>query len=219
MTNVTYGRTAAKVGQFFTVKCSSVTLLLTLQGTVLCDGDKPKDAFAPSQDCYDDNVNTELLGTLRVECRGRYDCVTTVPTLPLTSECDGKRREIRVQYSCGQYKALLGGSNLLKLFCVAVSCFEWSTYIKATDCVDQALVNNGWSSSFDLTNMSSAEKKTLLVSKLSFYYDGEIHSEFALANRKDSSDVGSLCGLAAVYQAAVDTTFTVFQVCFIKYLI
>ena len=99
-----------------------------------------------------------------------------------------------------------------------MSCFEWSSYIKAKDCVDQALVNNGWSSLFDLTNMSSAEKKTLLVSKLSFYYDGEIHSEFALANRKDSSDVGSLCGLAAVYQAAVDTTFTVFQVCLIKCL-
>ena len=93
-----------------------------------------------------------------------------------------------------------------------MSCFEWSSYIKAKDCVDQALVNNGWSSASDLTNMSSAEKKTLLVSKLSFYYDGEIHSEFALANRKESSDVGSLCGLAAVYQAAVDTTLTVFQV-------
>ena len=92
------------MSQFFTVKFSSVTPLLTLQGTVLCDGDKPKDAFAPSQDCYDDSVNTELLGTLRAECRGQYDCVTTVPTLALTSECDGKRREIRVQYSCGQLK-------------------------------------------------------------------------------------------------------------------
>ena len=99
-----------------------------------------------------------------------------------------------------------------------MSCFDWSSYIKAKNCVDEALVNNGWSSSFDLTNMSSAEKKTLLVSKLSFYYDGEIHTEFALANRKDSSDVGSLCGLAAMYQAAVDTTFTVFQVCFVKCL-
>lgn len=97
-------------------------------------------------------------------------------------------------------------------FPLQVSCFEWSSYIKAKDCVDQALVNNGWSSASDLTNMSSAEKKTLLVSKLSFYYDGEIHSEFALANRKESSDVGSLCGLAAVYQAAVDTILTVFQV-------
>ena len=93
-----------------------------------------------------------------------------------------------------------------------VSCYEWSSYIKAKDCVDQALTNNGWRSASELVNMTSSEKKTLLVAKLSFHYDGEIHSEFALANRKVSSDVGSLCGLAAVYQAAVDTTFTVFQV-------
>ena len=105
------------------------------------------------------------------------------------------------------------------MFCVAVSCFEWSSYIKAKDCVDQALVNNGWTSASDLTSMSSAEKKKLLVSKLSFHYDGEIHSEFALTNRKESSDVGSLCGLAAVFQAAVDTTFTVFQVGFVNNLI
>ena len=69
---------------------------------MLCDGDKPKDAFAPSQDCYDDDVNTQLLESGRAECRGRYDCVTTVATLPLSQECDGKRREIRVQYSCGE---------------------------------------------------------------------------------------------------------------------
>ena len=93
-----------------------------------------------------------------------------------------------------------------------MSCYKWSSYIKAKDCVDQALTSNGWSRASDLINMSSAKKKTLLVSKLSFHYDGEIHSEFALANRKVSSDVGSLCGLAAMYQAAVDTTFTVFQV-------
>ena len=96
---------------------SVLLYLLKLQGTVLCDGDKPKDAFAPSQDCYDDNVNTELLGSLREECRGRYDCVSTVPNLALTSECDGKRREIRVQYSCGQIKHFWWSKFVINVLC------------------------------------------------------------------------------------------------------
>ena len=102
VTNVTYGRTASKVHQL--VK-HNLLQLVTLQGTELCDGDKPKDAFAPSQDCYDDSINKQLLETGRSECLGQYDCVTSVPTLPLTSECDGKRREMRVEYSCGEHGA------------------------------------------------------------------------------------------------------------------
>ena len=82
---------------------------------MLCDGDKPKDAFAPSQDCYDDTVNTQLLESGRAECRGRYDCLTSVPTLPLSQECDGKRREIRATYSCGEQRLDEGqmSNNLL----------------------------------------------------------------------------------------------------------
>ena len=145
-------------------------------------------------------------------CLGQHDCVTPVPTLPLSTQCEGKRREIKVDYICGQLKYSDLAMKCSSIYDFPVSCFQWSSYIRAKDCVDLALAHNGWERPDTLTNMTSAEKKTLLVSKLSFHYDGEVHSEFALVNRKVSSDAGSLCGLAAVYQAAVDTTFTLFQV-------
>ena len=86
-----------------------IKLLITIdQGTELCNGDKPKDAFAPSQDCYDDAVHRELLEAWREDCRGRYDCVTSVPTRPLSPECDGKRREMRAEYICGELGIQIG---------------------------------------------------------------------------------------------------------------
>ena len=60
--------------------------------------------------------------------------------------------------------------------------------------------------------MNTNDKKTLLMSKLSFHYLGEIHSMFELSNREVSGNAGSLCGMAAVYQAAVDTILTVFEI-------
>ena len=63
-----------------------------------------------------------------------------------------------------------------------------------------------------MADMNTNDKKTLLMSKLSFHYLGEIHSMFELSNREVSGNAGSLCGMAAVYQAAVDTILTVFEI-------
>ena len=46
---------------------------------------------------------------------------------------------------------------------------------------------------------------------MSFYLNGKIHTELELSNREVSAKLGSLCGMSAIYQAAVDTFFTVFQ--------
>ena len=89
--NVTYGRTASKKKE-------------------LCDGDKPDDSFAPTQDCYDADTDKLLLNIWRAECRGLFECVTEVPTLPLSPICDGKRREMIVEYFCG----LLRPKNIVK---------------------------------------------------------------------------------------------------------
>ena len=51
-----------------------------------------------------------------------------------------------------------------------------------------------------------------MLAKLGFHYNGDIHNLFELSTRKISSSVGGLCGMAAVYQAAVDTVLTVFQI-------
>ena len=51
----------------------------------------------------------------------------------------------------------------------------------------------------------------MLIKKLSKYYDGKIHSNIDLGMREETSDKGSLCGMAAVYQAAQQTILTVSQ--------
>ena len=96
-------------------------------------------------------------------------------------------------------------------FFIVVSCYEWYSYIETDNCVDLSILNNGWASSGDLETLTNNEKKTLLMEKLSFYLNGKIHTELELSNREVSSKLGSLCGMSAIYQAAVDTFFTVFQ--------
>ena len=60
--------------------------------------------------------------------------------------------------------------------------------------------------------MEEADIKNLLIKKLNFYYDGEIHSIVDLSMREESGDKGSLCGMAAIYQAARQTLLTVSQI-------
>ena len=60
--------------------------------------------------------------------------------------------------------------------------------------------------------MTDNDKKIILLSKLGFHYNGDIHTLFELSTRKISSSIGGLCGMAAVYQAAIDTVLTMFQI-------
>ena len=53
--------------------------------------------------------------------------------------------------------------------------------------------------------------KNLLIKKLNKQLDGEVHSVVDLSMRDTTGDRGSLCGLAAVYQAGKDTILSISQ--------
>ena len=76
------------------------------------------------------------------------------------------------------------------------------------DCIATALLSNEWVTSEDILQLDDSEKKTLLTEKLGTYYSSEIHTSLDLSMRPVTGDKGSLCGLAAVYQAALQTILT-----------
>ena len=94
----------------------------------------------------------------------------------------------------------------------SVECFQWDSYIEATDCIEQSLVNNFWASQEELLAMEEADISNLLIQKLNYYYDKEIHSIVDLSMREVTGDKGSLCGMAAMYQAARQTILTISQI-------
>ena len=53
--------------------------------------------------------------------------------------------------------------------------------------------------------------KNLLIKKLNKQLDGEVHSVVDLSMRDTTGDRGSLCGMAAVYQAGKDTILSISQ--------
>ena len=55
----------------------------TINGKKLCNGQKPDDSFAPSEDCFDAIVEKNITKELRDECAGQYECTWTVPTFYL----------------------------------------------------------------------------------------------------------------------------------------
>ena len=95
---------------------------------------------------------------------------------------------------------------------VSVECFEWQSYIAEPDCIELSLINNKWSTQAELAEMSETDIKNLLLDRLKFYYDGFIHSIVDLSMREVTGDKGSLCGMAAMYQAASQTILTISQI-------
>ena len=55
-------------------------------------------------------------------------------------------------------------------------------------------------------------KKTLLIEKLNQKLNSSVHNHIDLNLREISSEQGSLCGMAAIYQALGDTLLTRSQV-------
>ena len=172
VTNVTYGR-------------DSVT------AREVCDGDRPDDLKSlGTGTCYDQTFNDQLKYQMGLNCHGTFNCTYQIPTVPLTTDCDGLRRETRIDYIC-------------------VECFNWASYIVAVDCKQQSLLNNKWVSDDELAAMEDADILDTLIKKLSKYYDKNVHSEIDLRMREETSDKGSLCGMAAVYQAGLQTLFSI----------
>ena len=60
--------------------------------------------------------------------------------------------------------------------------------------------------------MEEANILDTLIKMLSKYYDGNIHSEVDLRMREETSEKGSLCGMAAVYQAGLQTLFSISEI-------
>ena len=82
--DVTYGRNASN-------------------GFSLCGGSKTADILAPNEDCYDDTINSNLLNQIRSTCNGHHGCSPMIPSLSLSSACEGKRKEAVATFLCGLY--------------------------------------------------------------------------------------------------------------------
>ena len=81
-------------------------------------------------------------------------------------------------------------------------------YVLDGNCIDTALLNNEWATSEEMMELDDNGKQGLLMEKLGTYYSSDVHSSLDLSMREVSGDKGSLCGLAAVYQAAIQTILT-----------
>ena len=93
-----------------------------------------------------------------------------------------------------------------------VACFEWENYFNNEDCLRESLMNNGWALEKDISEIEPVKQKELLIEKLNQFYDGNIHSQMDLSMRPETGDKGSLCGMAAMYQAGVSTILSVSEI-------
>ena len=77
----------------------------SITGKELCGGDKPNDFQSlGSGTCYNETYNNQLKTELALECHGAYNCSYHIETVPLTSDCNGLRREVKIQYMCGRFQ-------------------------------------------------------------------------------------------------------------------
>ena len=82
-----------------------------------------------------------------------------------------------------------------------MSCYPWSSYVLAKDCVSSSLANNGWAAASQRPNMTENERKSLLLAKLSFHYNRTVHTEFELSNRKVRKSTYKLLNLTYLIRA------------------
>ena len=73
----------------------------------------------------------------------------------------------------------------------------------------KSLINNKWATEEDLIDMDGTDIKDFLFGRLENFYNREMHSRLDLNLRQEIGDKGSICGLAALYQAGVSTILSV----------
>ena len=73
----------------------------------------------------------------------------------------------------------------------------------------KSLINNKWAAEEDLIDMDGTDIKDFLFGRLENFYNREMHSRMDLNLRQEKGDKGSICGLAALYQAGVSTILSV----------
>ena len=93
-------------------------------------------------------------------------------------------------------------------FLHTVECFPWASYVNSPDCIDTALVLNGWATEEEISSLGDTDKKSRLVEGLHFRLNPDIHSKPDLGKREAISDQGGLCGLAAMSHALGSTVTT-----------
>ena len=96
----------------------------------------------------------------------------------------------------------------MKNSALLVECFPWASYVDSANCLDTTLVLNGWATEEELLALGDTEKKSKMVESLHLRLNPEIHSQPDLGKRELVSDLGGLCGLAALYNALVSTIAT-----------
>ena len=89
-----------------------------------------------------------------------------------------------------------------------MSCYQWFSYVDDQNCLGQALLLNHWATEDEMAGLVDADKKNLLMNNLNKFLDPEIHTFIDLSMRDVSGGAGSLCGMAAFYQALVSTILT-----------
>ena len=55
-------------------------------------------------------------------------------------------------------------------------CYPWHSYVRSYDCLDLALLENGWLDVEQLGLMSEVDRKTALIENLIKHLDGDVHS-------------------------------------------
>ena len=70
------------------------------------------------------------------------------------------------------------------------------------------MVQNKWANEEELKLLADADKKNMLVTNLNRWFNGEVHTLIDLSIRDAIAAKGSLCGMAAVYQAVENTILT-----------
>ena len=63
-----------------------------------------------------------------------------------------------------------------------MECYYWPDYVQSETCLDPALLQNRWTDQAALATMAEADKKNLLMSKLTLNLNSEIHSLTELRN-------------------------------------
>ena len=76
------------------------------------------------------------------------------------------------------------------------------------NCLNLALSLNQWAGDEELNEYEDADKKNELMNNLNKMLDPEIHTFIDLSMRDVSGGSGTLCGLAAMYQALLNTILT-----------
>ena len=89
-----------------------------------------------------------------------------------------------------------------------MSCYQWFSYVDDQNCLGQALLLNHWATEDEMAGLVDADKKNTLMNNLNKFLDPEIHTFIDLSMRDVSGGAGSLCGIAALYQALISTIRT-----------